>query len=441
MSTLALRNRVRIISNEAIYLLIALPAAFLLVNKYPYLLIASVIIFLLIGILFFISKRSVTSSHRDIAGLLLIIYLYFAFSYFFSGQNLANFLNYSFIKRDGNFFFCYVLFFVLSVPFLNYRKLAKYFYNIIFSVFTVFSFFGIFEYFTGAWSLMIREESYTGKLYFALNTAHNATGSVLAVVCVLILVFFLKEKNNRLKLLYILILLINILGLFITKSRSSYVGFAAGTIFVLWFHYRSAGRFFRAAGIITLLLGPFIYITGVYKRIIQIFDFSSNPTTTRFELWDSAWTLFSKSPVFGIGFGRFNDIFSTDRNEFIISRLKGIPGVFSYYGDQIFYFDASHAHNSYLQFMAETGIVGLVLLILFWILCFAKIFKAFSETSDLFAEKVYLSSAGSIMTLFTLSIWENYLSATTVMVPMAILTATAIGVSWQEKYSRQGSIN
>jgi len=44
----------------------------------------------------------------------------------------------------------------------------------------------------------------------------------------------------------------------------------------------------------------------------------------------------------------------------------------------------------------------------------------------------YLSSAGSIITLLTLSLSENYLSATTIMIPLSMLTSLAIGLSWQE---------
>ena len=44
----------------------------------------------------------------------------------------------------------------------------------------------------------------------------------------------------------------------------------------------------------------------------------------------------------------------------------------------------------------------------------------------------YLSSAGSIITLLALSLSENYLSATTIMIPLSMLTSLAIGLSWKE---------
>lgn len=427
-------RKLSFIYKELFYILLALPVLFLLVNRYPYFLVLTVLISVFLGFLFFACKRFITNSHNEILGILLVIYIYFISSYFFSGQNFINFISYSFLKRDGNFFFCYILFFIFAVPVLNYKKLAKYYFAFIFPVFTLFSLFGITEYFFDKWSLMVKTESYTGRLFFALNNAHNATGSVYSIVCVFALVFFLKERKNNFKLMYFLILLVNLLGLFITKSRGSYLGFTLGAIFILWFYYRSVGKFFRAIGILTLISLPFVYLTGIYKRVLQIFDFSSTPTAVRFELWDKAWYLFSQSPLFGIGFGRFNDIFSVDRNEFIFYRLKGYSGFITYYANQDFYHDASHAHNSYLQFLTETGIIGLILIMLFWILCFIKIFKAYLNSDDNFTGKVYLSSAASIVTLFSLSFLENYLSATTIMIPISILTSLTIGLSWQERH-------
>jgi len=130
------------------------------------------------------------------------------FSYFVSGQSFSNLLSFQFLRFDGNFFFCYILFFIFAHPALDYKKLANYYFKFIFIVFTIFSIFGIIEYFQNNWSWMVYTEPDVGKVYFALNFAHNATGSVYAIVCIFLLVFFLKEKEKKLKYLYIILLLI-----------------------------------------------------------------------------------------------------------------------------------------------------------------------------------------------------------------------------------------
>ncbi|MCL4385560.1 MAG: O-antigen ligase family protein [Actinobacteria bacterium] len=295
------------------------------------------------------------------------------------------------------------------------------------------SLFGITEYLFGKTLYTIQSDPYAGKFFHAFNVTHNATGSVYSIICIFALVFFLREKNLYKKIIYIFVLASCMLGLFITKSRGSYVGFAMALIFVLWMNYRSVKKFFISISIIIGASVPFIYITGAYKRILQIFDFKAT-TLVRFDLWERAWNLFSSSPIFGVGFGRYNDNFD-------YTRLQGIRGFFNLYIDPNFIINDAHAHNAYLQFLSETGIFGLFLLLLFWFLCFYKINRACINTKDEFSKKVYLCGLGSIINLLIISLTENYLSATTVMVCVSIIIALSLGLIWQDNKLKINNID
>jgi O-antigen ligase len=370
----------------------------------------------------------------------MIIYTYFILSYFVSGQSFFNLLSFQFLRFDGNFFFCYILFFVFALPAEDYKKLANYYFKFIFIVFTIFSISGIIEYFQNNWSLMIHTEPDLGKVYFALDFAHNATGSVYAVVCIFLLVFFLKEKEKKLKLLYIILLLINLAALFLSKSRANYLGFIISSIIVIWLYYKSIKKFLIAIGIFIVGSIPVIYFTGAYNRFIQIFQIGKGTSIVRFFIWEKAWYLFSQSPLFGIGFGRFNDIFSIDRGLFDVERLKGFSGFITFYMKDNFYYDAAHVHNSYLQFLTETGVIGLSLVLLFWFLCLVKLLKYYNNLENSkndFNKKVFLSAIGSIFVLLIISFFENYLSATTVMIPVSMLVPLAVGLNFQDKLQAQ----
>ncbi len=435
---LSLKERFILIIKKISCILLISPVLFLLVNKYPYFLISSVLISILIGLIFFIRKRSVTSSHSELIAILIIIYVYFILSYFVSGQRFLNLLSFQFLKFDGNFFFCYILFFAFALPAYNYKKLANYYFQFIFVIFTTFSIFGIVEYFQSNLSLMVYTEPDVGKVYFALNFAHNATGSVYAITCMFLLVFFLIEKEKRLKILYAVLLIINLTALFLTKSRANYLGFIAGSIIVIWLCYRSVKKFLITIGILILGSIPVIYFTGVYHRFIQIFQFGEGTSVIRFFTWEKAWYLFSQSPLFGVGFGRFNDIFSIDWNLFDLGRLKGFPGFIVFYMKNNFYYNSGHVHNSYLQFLTETGVIGLGLVMLFWSLCLVKLLNYYNNSKKDFNKKVFLSAIGSIFILLVISFFENYLSATTVMIPVSMLVSLAIGFNFQnelQKYS------
>jgi O-antigen ligase len=430
---LNIKENIKKLSLELVYILLVMPVLFLLVNKYPYLLVSSVIASIIAGFVFFIRKRAITNLHSELDAILLIIFLYLVLSYFVSGQNLKNFFSYQFLRNDGNFFFCYILFFVFSLANLDYRKIAQYFFKIIFFIFTVFSCIGLVEYFFGRTSYLVILDPGSGKMYFALNNAHNATGSVYAIVCISLLVFFFKGKKIKIRLFYLALLLINIFALFLTKSRSGYLGFAAAAVVVIWLHFKSIKKFLITLGILTAGAIPIIFITGSFKRLIQIRPADSFTTVVRLFTWEKAWNLFSQSPLFGIGYGRFNDVYNIDKGLFDLDRLKGIPGVIAFYMKGNFVFDAAHAHNSYLQFLTETGVVGFILLMLFWVLCMIKILNMYNNTKDDFGSKVLLSSFGSIIVILILSFFENYLSATTVMVPVSMLVAISIGVFWESR--------
>lgn len=411
------------------YFLLALPALFLLVNKYPKFLVISFLVILLICVVFFILKRSITAFHAKILGILIIIYAYFIFSFLLSNQRFTDLFKYIFLRNDGNFFFCYIMFFALAVPFFNYKRLSSLYFKLLFIVFCGFSLFSLFELVSKLSIFTIRIKGTAEDIFVGLNFAHNATGSVYAMVSIFALVFFLKEKIIKIKILYLIILLICVAGLFFTKSRGSYTGFAAGLIFVLWFHFKSIKKFFITLAALTAAMIPIIFFTGTYQRILQIFDFKEANVAARFTYWEKAWYLFSKSPIFGIGYGRQNDIFPE-----IYHKLKGIPGIFSFYLNPSYFFNDSQAHNSYVQFLAETGVIGLGLLIFFWGVCFGILMRAYrSPYSSDFGKKIYLCGLASIVALFILSVTENYMSATTVMACISIVNSLAIGLAWQER--------
>jgi len=74
-------------------------------------------------------------------------------------------------------------------------------------------------------------------------------------------------------------------------------------------------------------------------------------------LWPRALAYFRQSPLVGLGFGSFDDQIHT------VTSYFGIFGVPS--GMTIVHSD-SHAHNSYLNFLAELGVVGLTLMLSFY---------------------------------------------------------------------------
>lgn len=87
-----------------------------------------------------------------------------------------------------------------------------------------------------------------------------------------------------------------------------------------------------------------------YSATISIYQSGNDIFSGRLELWSEAIRLFLDYPVFGIGWGGFSNYVSDEYR--------------SYHGN------VYNVHNNYLQFLAETGVIGALLIVssLFWII-------------------------------------------------------------------------
>jgi O-antigen ligase len=96
-----------------------------------------------------------------------------------------------------------------------------------------------------------------------------------------------------------------------------------------------------------------------YPFTIQNEDPKVANLNIRYEwLWPRALTYFEQSPIIGLGFGSFDDQIGSVVSYF---HLLGVPS------DIEVEHSDSHAHNSYLNILAELGVVGLGLMLgFFW---------------------------------------------------------------------------
>ncbi len=159
------------------------------------------------------------------------------------------------------------------------------------------------------------------------------------------------------KILTAYIALLCLAGLLLTGSRGGYlstgVGLTAFTCLSVWTLRRhlSRGLLPRMAGIaaaIALLGGVLMFAAehsfGIRARTSTVFVSSD----VRLELWEAAWKQFQLAPIFGTG----------SRTYLYYGRMFRAPLV---QNDPIF------AHSDWLETLAEYGIVGVLLAVVFFI--------------------------------------------------------------------------
>lgn len=289
---------------------------------------------------------------------------YWLLNYSWSTRSFSNLVSVQFLRRDGALLVTYPAFFF----FLQWRLKRSYFRAFWFSFLSALSAMAIcavlilrnFPYTDHLQSLNIvgmRAEFMGSRLFYGWYEAHDTTGGIYTMACMILLALLIEGKGGRRMKRYVWAMFFCCLGgLALTYSRSGYVGFMAGSLVLL--PLRQLRRMFKiglvaAVPLIIVLLSNSAFLS----RIDTIDDPNWGTNATRFELWRDALYDFSESPIVGIGFGRYNDLSRT---------FKGVPGLVYVAVDGEIENNNSTAHDSYLHFLAEGGIVGLFVTMFIW---------------------------------------------------------------------------
>jgi O-antigen ligase len=211
-------------------------------------------------------------------------------------------------------------------------------------------------------------DGHSNNIFNPLFKANNAGGGFYSILFSLALAFYLVTKRK----VYILVGICFLLFLWGTASRGSMMGAIAGIL--CYFLYQNGRKqiIYLMFGAVILTQTLILYHTYSYyaeyalhdsvPQLNNDFEMESgkekNVYIRAYSCWPRALYLFFKSPLWGTGFGSFND------DSAIIS-TGDIPEKFvNITGDKVF--NSAHAHHSFLHFLAEEGVMGLGIFLLFW---------------------------------------------------------------------------
>lgn len=266
-----------------------------------------------------------------------------------------SFLEFDFYRRDGNFFISYAPIFAgcLYAHRWDLNKVLRAFF--MFAVAINIPPYAYYIVQNGLLSIFTHPDDSFGSYFIA----RNAAGGFFAMLFCLGVACYLQKKSK----LLLTLLGLNALMLFSTYSRGSLLGAVA----VLPYLYFGRKRWMLAtliACLVTASIAVAIYYTDPtvdymgYTFSIHNQDAKVANLDIRYEwLWPRAIAYFEQSPIVGLGFGSFDDHIGSVTSYF---NLLGVPA------DVIIEHSDSHAHNSYLNILAELGVVGLALILSFY---------------------------------------------------------------------------
>ncbi len=273
-----------------------------------------------------------------------------------------SFITFKYYRRDGNFIISYAPLLVLPLFSFKFdlKKVIRYFY---FTVLGVYAVDFVYHFIT------LHNFSQIGMITFGgLFHARNAVGGFLAVMSGLGFAYYYNKRSGR-ELFFFLAIFVMLIA---TYSRGSILGFLAGL--VAW--YCTVTKRFKTLAVVIAI--PVLLTAGAvavgypyYSHVIKTHNEvntngnlsgfsakSANVLERVFYLWPQAWYFFLRSPIVGNGVGSYDDR---------PPELKKIMPLISYNKQPHKLHTNSHAHHSYLMFLAEQGVLGLGVFLVFWV--------------------------------------------------------------------------
>ena len=266
-----------------------------------------------------------------------------------------------------------LFFFLLRWKLLaNGQRAVQHFILIIMLVGIVESFYGILEFFSGHRHILYLEGKALMSSVMGTFINRNYFAGYLLMVIPLSVGFLLARDagqnvyfrgwRHRLASLdgkTILLgfgVILMILGLLFSASRMGIISLLLSFTLIsfLFRGHRLGQRFSRTTVLIfglALLWGAWIGLDAVISRFLT----ASEDFEIRWVFWANTAQILKDFPLFGSGLGTFAQIFPMYRS----FHIRGI---------------ATHAENDFLQLASETGLIGIGLLFLLFLLLFIKVF-------------------------------------------------------------------
>lgn len=250
--------------------------------------------------------------------------------------------------------------------------------------------FGILQHLTFNGKLYWFREMHFGGIPFGpyVNRNHFAGFAELVIPFSLVPLVLGKVRRER-WFLVAMLAVIPIGALFYSASRGGIVSFAVeiGAIVVWLIVRRGARRHLVSAGAVVLLAFLLVSWLGVRQALERFSTMQSLEVTQgkRTSMALDTWHIFLDHPVIGTGLGTFQTVF---------------PPYDTLYDGKI----VNHAHNDYLEALAETGILGGACCVWFLGTLLLEALRRLSQSRNALASTLQLSGLVACLGFLTHSL-------------------------------------
>jgi len=241
----------------------------------------------------------------------------------------------------------------------------------------VVSVFGILQHLTFNGKLYWFRELRYGGIPFGPFVNRNHFAGLMELLLPLALVPLVLGKVRRERLAVVaLFAVMPVAALFLSASRGGIVSFCVQVAFLIYLLLRRRGLGKNVLGVAAVLLAALLIVTWLgVGQILQRFSSLQSLEVTegkRAAMRRGAWRIFLDHPLAGTGLGTLQIVY---------------PPYETLYDGKI----VNHAHNDYLEALAETGLLGGLCCAWFLIVLLLKSFSRFRQNDFSLAGALQLS--------------------------------------------------
>ena len=277
------------------------------------------------------------------------------------------------------------LFLIATIP-LTFRSedLLRVTRAFVYSGFAL-SLFGIFQYFTGScfWEKGLLSASEGIRRISSTLHDPNDFARYLIIWLIFTFIYFIYNKNNNYRVFLSIAMFSEFLALFFTFSRGGWVTFLTTSIvfiFLIWRYYSSKIGLKIAFGFIVFFILFFLTSFLLFPNIKESTTIRLDPDvlllkedTIRGFLARVGLKMFFDHPIFGIGMNGFPN--------FLHGPYKFMVPDYFLMGERIY---ISLPQTFFIQVLAETGLVGVVIFLSIIFLFFRNILFILKKTKNYF---------------------------------------------------------
>lgn len=204
----------------------------------------------------------------------------------------------------------------------------------------------------------------------------NALAGYLNLVLPFAMACMIFAQNRALRILAFITHGMAGAALYFTGSRGGLIAYGGMLLISIWFLRPKPSAFLRI--LLSLLLAAGLVLSLQERsegaRLQNVDDFTQE---SRLALWGAAVGMFVGHPVLGVGFGNYRSLY----NDYLGSNGP----------------DQLDAHNLYLQFLADTGVVGFLVFCVLAV-AFARTALKLARQPDAFCRLLGIGMGGALAT-------------------------------------------